>query len=113
MAQVNDFCEKIEENLQPIPDLHYTFKAKDFVSAIDNLYLEIDRDDSDLENWDSNEIVYSESKLRSVIDEKFVLILQKSCDLDPFFFQPKMNLESLVKKSYQIRFSIALATSRN
>ena len=87
MISTDELCARIEDRILPIPDLNYTFKASDFCSAIDELYLEIDRYDPYLEDSDWNEIVYSESKLRSVIQEEFVPILQKSCDLDDSFFQ--------------------------
>lgn len=30
MRKVDEICEKIEENIKPIPDLYYTAKAADF-----------------------------------------------------------------------------------
>ena len=88
-----ELCAIIEDQISPIPDLYYTFKAKDFSSVIDDLYFEIDRYSPYIENSDWNEFVYSESKLRSVIQEKFVPILQKCCDLNSSFFQPQVDLE--------------------
>lgn len=84
--RTNELCAIIEDQILPIPDLYYTFKARDFSSAINELYLEIDRYDPDIDDWDWDDIVYSESKLRSVIQEKFVPILQNSCDLNDSFF---------------------------
>ena len=88
LISTNELCSIIEDRILPIPDLYYTFKANDFISAIDELYLEIDRYDSNIDDWDWNDIVYSESKLRSVIQQEFVPILQKSCDLNDSFFRP-------------------------
>ena len=88
MINTDELCAIIEDQILPIPDLYYTFKAKDFSSAIDELYLEIDRYDPDINDWNWNDIVYSESKLRSVIQEKFVPRLQHSCDLNDSFFRP-------------------------
>jgi hypothetical protein len=48
----DEFCAIIEDQILPIPDLYYTFKAKDFSSAIDDLYLEIDRYDPNIDDWD-------------------------------------------------------------
>ena len=89
----DELCARIEDRIFPIPDLYYTFKAKDFNSIVDDLYLEIDRYDPNLDDWDWNDIVYSESKLRSVIQEKFVPRLQQSCDLNDSFFQPQVDLK--------------------
>ena len=88
MINTQELCAIIEDQILPIPDLYYTFKADDFSSAIDELYLEIDRYDPNIDDWDWNDIVYSESKLRSVIQEEFVPILQNSCDLNDSFFRP-------------------------
>ena len=88
MMSTDELCAIIEDQILPIPDLYYTFKAKDFSSAIDELYLEIDRYDPNINDWDWDNIVYSESKLRSVIQEKFVPRLQHSCDLNDSFFRP-------------------------
>ena len=89
MMSTDELCAIIEDQILPIPDLYYTFKAKDFSSAIDDLYLEIDRYDPNIDDWDWDDIVYSESKLRSVIQEKFVPRLQQSCDLNDSFFRPQ------------------------
>ena len=86
MMRTDELCAVIEDRVLPIPDLSYTFKAENFSSAIDELHLEIDRYDPSMNNWDSENIVYSESKLRSVIQERFVPILKKSCDLSDSFF---------------------------
>lgn len=87
MMRTNELCAIIEDQILPIPDLYYTFKARDFNSAINELYLEIDRYDPHIDGWDNNNIVYSESQLRSVIQEKFVPILEQSCDLNDSFFR--------------------------
>ena len=104
----NELCAIIEDQILPIPDLYYTFKAKDFISAIDDLYLEIDRYDPDIDDWDWDNIVYSESQLRSVIQEKFVPRLQQSCDLNDSFFRPQVDLEQLIRRSYLIVIMISL-----
>ena len=111
--RTNELCAIIEDRILPIPDLYYTFKAKDFCSAINELYLEIDRYDPDIDDWDWNDIVYSESKLRSVIQEKFVPILQQSCDLNNSFFRPQVDLDQLIRRSYLIFIisSLGLFTS--
>ena len=87
MMRTDELCAIIEDQILPIPDLYYTFKATDFSSAINELYLEIDRYDPHIDGWDNNNIVYSESQLRSVIQEKFVPIFQQSCDLNDSFFR--------------------------
>jgi len=113
MINTDELCAIIEDQILPIPDLYYTFKAKDFSSAIDELYLEIDRYDPNIDNWDWNNIVYSESKLRSVIQEKFVSRLQQSCDLNDSFFRPQVDLDQLIQRSYLIFIisSLGLFTS--
>jgi len=84
-----ELCAIIEDEIRPIPDLYYTFKATDFSSAINELYLEIDRYDPNIHDDDQshwNDIIYSESQLRSVIQKNFVPRLQQSCDLNDSFF---------------------------
>jgi hypothetical protein len=93
MMRTDELCAIIEDRILPIPDLYYTFKADDFSSTIDELFLEIDRYDPHIDDWDWNDIVYSESKLRSVIQEKFVPRLQQSCDLNDSFFRPQVDLD--------------------
>ena len=113
MRSTNELCAIIEDQILPIPDLYYTFKAKGFSSAIDDLFLEIDRYDPTIDDWDWNDIVYSESKLRSVIQEKFVPRLQQSCDLNDSFFRPQVDLDQLIRRSYLIFIisSLGLFTS--
>ena len=113
MMSSNELCAIIEDQILPIPDFYYTFKAKDFSSAIDDLYLEIDRYDPDINDWDWDDIVYSDSKLRLVIQEKFVPILQQFCDLNDSFFQPQVDLDQLIRRSYLvfIMSSLGLFTS--
>lgn len=55
MMNADEFCARIEDNIQPIPDLYYTFKADDFSSAINELFLELDRYDPDIDDWDIND----------------------------------------------------------
>ena len=86
MIRTNELCARIEDQILPIPDLYYTFKAKDFSSAINGLFLAIDQYDPDFDDSNWNDIVSSESKLRSVIQKKFVPRLEKSCDLNDSFF---------------------------
>lgn len=102
MMSTDELCAIIEDQILPIPDLYYTFKAKDFSSAIDELYLEIDRYDPNIDDWDWDDIVYSESKLRLVIQEKFVPRLQNSCDLNDSFFRPQVDVDQLIRRSYLI-----------
>lgn len=113
MMRTDELCAIIEDQILPISDLYYTFKAKDFSSVIDELYLEIDRYSPTIDDWDWNDIVYSESKLRSVIQEKFVPRLQQSCDLNDSFFRPQVDLEQLIRRSYLIFImsSLGLVTS--
>lgn len=113
MISTDELCAIIEDQIIPIPDLYYTFKATDFSSAIDELYLEIDRYDPNIDDWDWDDIVYSESKLRSVIQKKFVPRLQHSCDLNDLFFRPQVDLDQLIRRSYLIFImsSLGLVTS--
>ena len=118
MISKNELYAIIEDQILPIPDLYYTFKATDFSDAINELYLEIDRydpdiDDWDWDDWDCDDIVYSESKLRSVIQKKFVPLLQHSCDLNDLFFRPQVDLDQLIRRSYLIFImsSLGLFTS--
>jgi hypothetical protein len=93
MSKVTEISDIIEEEQKPIPDFYYTSKSEDFTSAIDDIYFEIDLYNSDREDSDWDEFTYSESKLRSVIQEQYVPIFQKSCDLENSFFQPKIDLD--------------------
>ena len=113
MIRTDELCAIIEDRIRPIPDLYYTFKAEDFSSAIDNLYLEIDRYDPNFDEWDWNDIIYSESKLRSVIQKEFVPRLQQSCDLNESFFRPQVYLAQLIRRIYLIFLmsSLGLFTS--
>ena len=111
MAKTDKVCERIENNIQPISDLYYTSKADDFSSIIDALFLDIDRYKSDIQDSDWNELVYSESKLRSVIQERYLPRLKKLGDLADSFFQPKIDLDQLIERSYQILFLVSLAAS--
>lgn len=89
MLNTDELCARIEDQIRPIPDLYYTFKATDFSLAINDLFLEIDRYDPDVDDRDYGNIVYSESQLRSVIQKEFVPLLQQSCDLNDSFFRPQ------------------------
>ena len=116
MMSTDELCAIIEDQILPIPDLYYTFKAKDFSSAIDELYLEIDRYDPNIHDDDQshwNDIIYSESQLRSVIQKNFVPRLQHSCDLNDSFFRPQVDLDQLIRRSYLIFMmsSLGLVTS--
>lgn len=115
-----EICEKIKKNKDPIPDFevyfYYTSKSADFNCAIDNIFFVIDQYDPNLEDSDSDSnywdhVVYTKNQLRSVLQEKFLPIIQKSCDLDDSFFQPKINLDRLVERSYKIVFAVSLAAS--
>ena len=102
MVRADELCAIIEDQILPIPDLYYTFRATDFSSTINELYLEINRYDPDIDDWDWNDIVYSESKLRSVIQEEFVPQFQHSCNLNDSFFRPQVDLNQLIRRSYLI-----------
>lgn len=86
ISKASEICDRIEEGNKPIPDFYYTSKSDDFSSAIGDLYFEIDLYNPDREDWDWDEFTYSESKLRSIIQEEYVPIFQKCCDLDNSFF---------------------------
>lgn len=109
-SKTNEICNNIEENLDSILDFSYVSKSKNFDSAIEDLFFDVDQFDPDIEDSVWNDIVYSESKLRAVIKEEYLPILQKSCNLDDSFFESKINLDELVKRSYKIVFSVALVT---
>ena len=113
MIMTDELCAIIEDDIQPIPDLYYTSKANDFIGAIDHLFFEIDRYDPNIDDSDWNDIVYSESKLRSVIQEKYVPRLQNSCDLNESFFRPTVDRDQLIRRSYLISImsSLVLVTS--
>ena len=104
MVKAEEICYQIEEGEKPILNLYYNSKVEDFSSAINELYLEIDRYDSNLENDDQdlNNIVYNERELRLVVEEKYLPILQKSCDLNDSFLRPQMDLDQLIRRSYLI-----------
>jgi hypothetical protein len=59
IISTDELCTIIEHQILTIPDFYYTFKAKDFSSAIDELYLEIDRYDPNIQDLDWNDIIYS------------------------------------------------------
>ena len=88
MDNASELCEKIENDIVPIPDFYYTHKAACFISIIDELFFDIDRYEPNIENsdniddYDLNNVTYSENELRWVIQEKFVPRLQQSCDLN-------------------------------
>lgn len=86
IIRADELCAIIEDQIQPIPDVYYTSRATDFSCLIDDLYMEIDLYDPYIDELDWNDIVYSESKLRSVIQEEFIPKLQRSCDLNDSFF---------------------------
>lgn len=104
LISTEELCARIEDQILPISDFYYTFKAEDFNAASNELYLEIDRYDPNLNDcdWDCNNIVYSESQVRSVIQKNFVPILQTSCDLSDSFFQPPVDLDQLSRRSNRI-----------
>lgn len=79
LLRTNEICDQIENEIQPIQDFHlqYTAKAEGFVSEIGDLFFEVDRYDPEIEDSDWNELVYSESKLRFVIQEDYFPKLQK------------------------------------
>lgn len=83
-----ELCLIIEDQILPIPDLYYTCKARDFNQVIQDLFFDIDLYDPrvDEKNW--SDLVYNESKLRSVIQKYYVSQLQESCSLNDSFFQP-------------------------
>ena len=80
MVKVYEISRKIEEGIKPLPDFSYISKSDGFLSKIDDLFFEIDRYSPHIEDSNWNEIVYSESKLRSVIQENYLPIFQKFCE---------------------------------
>lgn len=109
MREADELCEKIEEGLKPLVcNFEYLPKSEDFNSMTNNMFFEIDQYDPNLEDSDWNEFVYSESKLRHVIQTKYLPTLLKSCDLDSTFLQPKLSLDQLIERSYYIFFSSAI-----
>jgi hypothetical protein len=114
MRKVNEICEKIEESIKPIPDLYYSVKAADFYSAMSNLFFIVEAFDSkideDDDNLNLNDVIYGEKTLRLSLKREILPILEKSCDLDDSFFHSKINLDSLVERSYQIFFSVLAAS---
>ena len=98
MINSDKLCAIIEDGTLPTPDFYYTFKARDFNCLIDEVYLKIEQYDPNLDDWnlddsDLDEILYSESKLRSEIQKKLLPKLQKSCDLNDSFFRPQVDLD--------------------
>ena len=103
IIRADELCAIIEDQILPIPDLYYTFKAKDFNSTMSELDLEIDRFDPDIEDdveiedlFNPNlagvyRIVYGEKSLRWVIQKEFLPILQKACDFNDSVVQPKLD----------------------
>ena len=104
MVEMNEICYQIENGQPPILNLYYNPKVEDFNSVIDNFFFEVDRYDSDLENDDENfnNLVYNERKLRLLVQEKYLPMLQKSCDLNDSFLRSQMDLDQLIQKSYLI-----------
>lgn len=82
--KADEICKNIEEKRKPMANFHYSCKSENFYSITEDLFFEIDRFDPDFEDSNWNEFVYSESKLRSVIKENY-LILQKVCELEDNF----------------------------
>ena len=114
MARVDEICEKIEESTEPIPDLYYTAKAADFNSAIDALFFIVEPFDPDIkeneDNLNLNDVIYGEKTLRLSLQRRILPRLEKSCDLDDSSFEPKINLDRLVQRSYSIFFSVLAAS---
>jgi hypothetical protein len=112
LIKSEEFYFMIEDQILPIPDLSYTSQASNFNEIIGDLYLEIEKYDPTIEdtNFDDPifDIVYSENELRSLIEKKFVPILQKSCDLSDSFFQPHLDLDKLIRRSYIIFITSSL-----
>lgn len=114
MRETTQLCEKIEENLNPIPDLFYTFKSDNFNSAIGDLFFTVDDFDPnynpEIEDSDLNDFVYSERKLRAVIQKVYLPILKKSCDLEDSFFpssyDSKIGVDQLIQRSYNLLFLV-------
>lgn len=112
LNQTNEMCKKIEENLKPIPDFFYTSVSEDFTSAMSNLFFEIDSYDPShkWEDLDLNDILYNEEQLRLVIQEFYLPILERSCNLESSFFKAsddsKIDLDELIQRSYNLLFSV-------
>jgi hypothetical protein len=76
-------CVGIFENkIDPIPDFYYTSKPVDIQSAISNLFFDVDQYSPEIDDSESNEYVYSEGKLRSIVKEETFPILQKYCETE-------------------------------
>ena len=76
MKESEELCRIIEDQILPIPDFCYTCKAKDFGSIIEDIYFEIKLYSPDIDDQDSNDFVFSESKLRSILHEDYVSRLE-------------------------------------
>ena len=104
MIEMDEIYSQIEDGQKPILNLYYNPKVEDFNLVINNFFFEVDRYDSNLENDDENfnNLVYNERKLRLLVQEKYLPMLQKSCDLNDSFLRSQMDLDQLIQKSYLI-----------
>ena len=104
LIKTKKICSQIEEGEKPILNLYYNSKVEDFNLVIDTFFFELDRYDSNLENDDQdlNNIVSNEQELRLLVQEKYLPILQKSCDLNDLFLRPQVDIDQLIRRSYLI-----------
>ena len=84
--KISKICEKIEENLDSIPDFSYTTKSIELCNILGDYFLEVDYFSEILENAERpldqlDNIQNIESEFRSVT-QKIVPILKKSCDAE-------------------------------
>ena len=66
LMEIDQLCRKIEKQIELVPDLQYTSKSINFVSAIDKLYFTIDKDS-----------IHSEKELRLRVKEEIFPVLEK------------------------------------
>ena len=104
LIKTKKICSQIEDGQKPILNLYYNPKVEDFNLVIDTFFFELDRYDSNLENDDQdlNNIVSNEQELRLLVQEKYLPILQKSCDLNDLFLRPQVDIDQLIRRSYLI-----------
>ena len=93
LFRISEICNKIEEDIMPIPNFLYTSESGNFAAALDDLFFEVERYDPDIDDSDWNEVGCSENQLRSIIQETYAPILQQSCNLDSEFFQSNIDLD--------------------
>lgn len=99
--KIREIEQKIEEGQgQQIGDLSYTSKSMDFSKAINNLFVTVDACESE-EALDG---------LRLFIPKYYFPILERVYDRDASVFRPKIDVEQVIDRSYQIIYSSAIVT---